>query len=82
MNVQRVNIPTRTIKCACVDCAEYAKREGLTTPLRAEVNEKMLAQVGTKPATVHRLMRLAYQPTGGAFNGQAAEFGPWAINDD
>lgn len=70
----KTNNATRTIECACQHCATYAQREGLTLPLKAEVNALML---GTKPtkATRHNLVRIAHQPP----FGKVGAHGPWAI---
>jgi len=80
MSTTRIDTPTVTIECGCKHCAEYADRESLALPLRAEVNEKMIAATGTKPAVRHRLVQLAHQPVGGASNVQAATYGPWVAN--
>lgn len=79
MEIQRVALPTEVIECSCKFCAEYAEREGLTLPMRAEVNEKMIAATGKSAKVVHNLVRLAHQPTGGSRNHVIAEFGPWAV---
>jgi hypothetical protein len=74
----RTDTPTQVIECACVHCAEYAEREGLTLPLRAEVNVSMLAAVKTKMGR-HNLVQMAVAPIFGRYSATQIHGGPWAV---
>jgi len=74
----RTDIPTEIIECSCRFCAEYAERKGLTLPLRAEVNVKMLAKIGSAKGR-HNLVQSAITPVFGRYGEIQARFGPWAV---
>ena len=75
----RPDIPTETVECACKFCAEYADRKGLTLPLRAEVNVKMLATIGATAKGRHALVKKAVQPLFGTPDVWQQRFGPWKV---
>ena len=77
MTTTRADIPTTTIECACMYCAAYAARKCLPLPLRAEVNVKMLAAIGTTANGIHALVKKAVQPPFGTPDPMQQHFGPW-----
>jgi len=75
--LSRTEIPTMTIECACEHCRQYADREGLTLPLRAEVNVKMVEAICGTAKGRHAMVQKAHQPLFGRMDSMQAVFGPW-----
>ena len=75
----RTELPTTIVECSCWHCAKYAERKGLALPLRAEVNVKMNAAIGTTAKGRHSLVQKAHAPLFGTPDHWQAKFGPWVV---